>query len=56
MKAKRIYRAPMAQRMDAKVKKRVEKGMEPRVVQRDQMPRAKQKVHHSHCLPMFTLE
>ncbi|SFF57833.1 putative regulatory protein, FmdB family [Halobacillus alkaliphilus] len=43
-KAKRIYRAPMVQRMDSKVKKRVERGMEPRVVTRDQMPRTKQKL------------
>lgn len=37
--AKRIFKPPITFRMDGQVKSRIERGMEPRVVKRDDLPR-----------------
>ncbi|KGX88207.1 zinc ribbon domain-containing protein [Pontibacillus litoralis] len=42
--SKRVYRAPMTNQMDNKVKSRMERGMEPRVVNRTDLPNSKKRV------------
>ncbi|MCJ0929845.1 hypothetical protein MST22_01545 [Virgibacillus halodenitrificans] len=37
--AKRVFKPPMTLRMDSKVKKRIENGMKPRVVKKENMPK-----------------
>ena len=37
--ARRVFLPPMTFRMDGKVKKSIERGMEPRLVKREEMPK-----------------
>ncbi|MEW9675770.1 zinc ribbon domain-containing protein [Lentibacillus sp. L22] len=38
-KAKRLFKPPITFRMDSRVKKRVERGMEPRIVNKKDLPK-----------------
>ncbi|MBP1968347.1 thymidylate kinase [Virgibacillus natechei] len=41
--AKRMFKPPITFRMDSQVKGRIERGMEPRVVRKDDMPKNRNK-------------
>jgi len=41
--SKRMFKPPMTFRMDSRVKGRIERGMEPRVVKKEDMPKNRMK-------------